>query len=325
MTLLDEPALRPPKGQVSKLTNRSDEQSWYYVCVAVCTVVAGVFLLLRLPTIFFVKLAILLQYLRLLAPNISVNRTMFIGARVIIVVTLLFYIISTPITIFACSPREKIWNPLKEGHCLNLNLSLFINRLFNILSDIIILVLPAKTVWSLQIPRRKRIRIVALFATGLLTCITNAIGILYIVRMGEKDADVSYNAAWLGLWAYAEISLGIILISSFSLPKLIEARGKTMRIVLSNLARPLGSFTSLKTLIRSTRIDQSTSHTATFDQATVDRIHSETALTYETGDHAAFTQPSAPRKYQARTEIHQATLPADMEGGVAGSDTRWFH
>lgn len=50
MTLLEEPALQPPKGQVSELTNRSDEQSWYYVSVAVCMVVAGVFLLLRLYT-----------------------------------------------------------------------------------------------------------------------------------------------------------------------------------------------------------------------------------------------------------------------------------
>lgn len=93
---------------------------------------------------------------------------MFISARVIIVVTLLYYIISTSMTIFACSPREKIWNPLTEGHCLNNNLGVFITSLFNIVSDVIILVLPAKTVWSLQIPRSKRIKIVALFATGLL-------------------------------------------------------------------------------------------------------------------------------------------------------------
>lgn len=149
--------------------------------------------------------------------------------------------------------------------------------------------------------------------------------IFYALRIGEEDADVSYNAAWMGFWIFAEISLGIIVTSTFSLPKLIEARGKTMRIALSNLARPLGYFTSLKTLVRSTRIDQSTSHTATFDQATVDRIHSETALTYETGDHGGYTQPSTPRKHQARTEIRQATLPADMEGGIAGLDTRWFH
>lgn len=149
--------------------------------------------------------------------------------------------------------------------------------------------------------------------------------IFYALRMGEKDADVSYNAAWMGFWIFAEISLGIIVTSTFSLPKLIEARGKTMRIALSNLARPLGSFTSLRTLVRSTRIDQSTSHTATFDQVTVDRIHSEMALTDTTGDYGGYTQPSAPRKYQARTEIRHATFPADRGGGVAGSDTRWFH
>lgn len=118
---------------------------------------------------FLVKMAILLQYLRLFAPSKTVNPVMFIGARVIIAITGVYYIITTFITMFACTPREKIWNPLvMEGHCLNNDIGILFTCIFNVITDILILVLPARSVWRLQIPRRKKIGIVLLFAIGLL-------------------------------------------------------------------------------------------------------------------------------------------------------------
>ncbi|KAL8783397.1 MAG: hypothetical protein Q9213_004656 [Squamulea squamosa] len=272
--------------------------------------------ILYIPAIFFVKLAILSQYLRLLAPNMSVNRTLFIAARVIIVASLVFYIISTFLTIFACSPLEKIWNPLIQGgRCLNNNnIGVLISILFNIISDVVILLLPVKTVWGLQIPRNKKIKILALFATGLLACIASSMIVFYIVRMSQKYADVSYNCAWLGFWAWAEISLGIVVTCTFSLPKLVEAKGKNMRIALSNLAKPLTSFTSFKTLVRSARIDQ----------ATMEQYHSSSDLTNNAGEYSSNTQRPPPKKRQARTEIRHSTSPTDMSFGVAGPDTSWF-
>jgi hypothetical protein len=68
--------------------------------------------------------------------------------------------------------------------------------------------------------------------------------IVYVTRLGGENADVSYNTAWQGLWAFAEISLGIIVTCMFSLPKFIEAKGAKLRGVFSNLARPFTSLTS---------------------------------------------------------------------------------
>ena len=53
--LLDGPALQPPPGVVANVTNRSDEQFWYYVCISVCTVIPGNLLCLR----FYTKLRII--------------------------------------------------------------------------------------------------------------------------------------------------------------------------------------------------------------------------------------------------------------------------
>ena len=65
--------------------------------------------------------------------------------------------------------------------------------------------------------------------------------------MGEEDADFTYNAAWQCFWVYAEISLGIIVTCTLTLPKFIEARGKKLRAMAWTILKPFG------TLAHSTR------------------------------------------------------------------------
>lgn len=67
--------------------------------------------------------------------------------------------------------------------------------------------------------------------------------ILYVSRQSGATADISYNVAWMGLWAYAEIGLGLIVICTLSLPKFIEVKGKKLRIFLSSITRPFSSST----------------------------------------------------------------------------------
>ena len=94
---------------------------------------------------------------------------MWYGARIIIVVAGIFYCASALITIFTCSPLEAIWNPfVPNSHCVNNEILVLSICLFNIISDIIILILPASAVWKLRIPTRQKIQIVLLFAIGLL-------------------------------------------------------------------------------------------------------------------------------------------------------------
>lgn len=65
--------------------------------------------------------------------------------------------------------------------------------------------------------------------------------IVYVPRVAGENADVSYYTHWQGLWAFVEISLGIIVACAFTLPKFIEAKGTKLRGVLSSLTRPFPS------------------------------------------------------------------------------------
>jgi hypothetical protein len=119
------------------------------------------------PSLFIVKMSILVQYLKMLAPSRTVNPEMFWGSWFVIVTSFVFYTIDTFLTIFACNPRPKIWNKLMPGTCMNYLAVIAATGFFNIISDVAILVLPVRTVWMLHIPRQKKIAISMLFATGI--------------------------------------------------------------------------------------------------------------------------------------------------------------
>ena len=87
--------------------------------------------------------------------------------------------------------------------------------------------------------------------------------IVYLSRMSGENADVSYNICWLGLWGFAEPSLGITVTGTFLVPKFVEAKGAKLRGVFSRLTRffPLSltsiiSFANVTQLRRNTNTSQ---------------------------------------------------------------------
>ena len=113
--------------------------------------------------------------------------------------------------------------------------------------------------------------------------------IVYVTRIGGQNADVSYNTAWEGLWAFAEISFGIIVTCTFTLPKFFEANGTKLRSVLSSIIRPFtsltsgGSFGSKKDTIASRDVE-------------LDKVNmigqSDSELAFANRDHDVERQPS---------------------------------
>ena len=118
---------------------------------------------------FFVKSAIVLQYIQILTPARTGNGTMYYGGWTVIAAMFIFYTTHIPFMLFLCVPREKIWNKLYEGgSCMDYVALVVASAVFNIVTDIFILLLPAQAVWRLRINKKKKIAVCLFFATGLL-------------------------------------------------------------------------------------------------------------------------------------------------------------
>ena len=168
------------------------------------------------PTIFFVKLALLLSLLKLFAP-IHQGWTYWLCISTIVFVAL-FYTAVIFIVVFACWPREKIWDPLVPGKCLNATDVLITTSAINAATDFVILFLPIVSVWRLQMSKHKKWGVSMIFACGSFAVICSIMRFVNSVQLiGKKD--LTYLLVDQGLWANGELGSGIIAGCMMSLPQ----------------------------------------------------------------------------------------------------------
>ena len=125
-------------------------------------------------TATFIKVDILLLMLRVFCPSQS---RLAIFIRGFIVVICLFYFSLGMSKILQCVPREKIWNPKVDGQCVNLSILLDASGMFNILSDVVLLLIPLKGLWSLKLEKRRKVGIYVIFTVGIMSVFQNPIAI----------------------------------------------------------------------------------------------------------------------------------------------------
>lgn len=110
------------------------------------------------------KLSILMLYRRIFVPP---RRSIFnITLRSLECLIILFYISTSIVKIAQCIPREKILNRTLPGTCINVSNLLNTSGMFNFITDILILLIPVKSVWKLHMKKTKKIQVVVIFTFG---------------------------------------------------------------------------------------------------------------------------------------------------------------
>lgn len=119
-------------------------------------------------TITIVKISILLHHLRIFAPIRKMN-LLYLGSWGIIWSMTVFFTIATFLSIFGCTPREKLWNILiTTGHCINIECFDIAAGVMVSISDILILLLAQHSIWKLQRTWKSKFAISMVFLTGAL-------------------------------------------------------------------------------------------------------------------------------------------------------------
>lgn len=115
------------------------------------------------PTIFFAKLSLFWLYLRLFSPNCRTRYLVYFG----IMSTFAVYTF-TPVYIgYMYIPRPgQSW--LERASSYGGSARLIYFGIFGVVSDFYLFILPIQVIWQLQLPLRKRIAILVIFATGFL-------------------------------------------------------------------------------------------------------------------------------------------------------------
>lgn len=120
---------------------------------------------------FLIKLAILLQLLRVFVP-LSRRNAMFWTCHALIWLNFFYYAAYVLLAIFYCNPIKKGWSqrvyPPIKGSCLNLRKAYIAGAALNTASDISIVILPQFVIWRLQLSLKRQIGLCLIFLVGLL-------------------------------------------------------------------------------------------------------------------------------------------------------------
>jgi len=113
----------------------------------------------------FAKLSILLQYIRIFVPN---RGKMYYLVHSFIWINIIIFSLQFFLAIFQCTPRTKLWDPSLPGQCINWLVDLTVTGVFNLISDFCILIMPFAWIWRLQISRRRKLGVSAIFMIGVM-------------------------------------------------------------------------------------------------------------------------------------------------------------
>lgn len=116
--------------------------------------------------IWLAKAALLFQLIRIFTPGKS--GPLYWASHSLIWGNLALYIGTFFTILLECHPIKEAWNPYHEDSCINRNLVLLVTSAVNVLSDLLIILLPAWARWHLQMAPKRKAGITAIFSVGLM-------------------------------------------------------------------------------------------------------------------------------------------------------------
>ncbi|KAI0106889.1 hypothetical protein F4814DRAFT_429300 [Daldinia grandis] len=190
-------------------------------------------------TIPFIKMAILFEWTRVLVP--VGTRNAFMWSCYALIGLNIALLISIPITLsLICFPYEKIWDLTLPGTCNNQFLVGLASASINLFIDVVMLVLPQRVIWNLQLSLKKKLGVSFFFSLGILACISAIFRVSTQVAI-VSEADAMFQFGPVMFWAFAELTCGFIIACMPSTPKILKDHG-----VLDKMRRAMRSFVGLK-------------------------------------------------------------------------------
>lgn len=131
-----------------------DDGKWLYVArihygVAICVA----------------KLAILCLYRRIFS---MYPRSPFDSAVIVLGILLILYYVATVIAkIWECVPLARAWDQSIPGSCIDVLMLVNVDGIFNLVTDFIIVIMPLRVVWNLNMKVTKKASVVLAFTFGM--------------------------------------------------------------------------------------------------------------------------------------------------------------
>ncbi|KAI1296456.1 hypothetical protein F5Y03DRAFT_370473 [Xylaria venustula] len=190
-------------------------------------------------TMLVLKPAILLEWCHIFAAT-NPRGYFFWTCVVVSVLNVLNYLLGIVIESTSCTPQAAWWDKTIPGHCLDTQILALTTAIVNLVLDVVILILPQRTIWKLQMSWQKRLSVSIVFIVGALAT-ASAAARLATSQIYVESPDLTYNTSQTGLWLAAEMTAGIIIFATPATPKpmahLMQQAGASVSMLLGSKSR----------------------------------------------------------------------------------------
>ncbi|KAK3382593.1 hypothetical protein B0T24DRAFT_645274 [Lasiosphaeria ovina] len=183
----------------------------YYVSIG------GVLYSVTLPLL---KVAILLEWTQMFVPR-GTRNAFWWTCWALIGVQVLFGIAAVVALNLVCVPYRAIYDFTVPGKCYNKHTVDLASASVHLLTDVIMLVLPQRVIWGLQLSLRKKLGVSVVFSLGLLALVS-AICRLQVTVTYATAQDVTYTLGPVVFWAFAEMTCGFVVSCMPAAPRLLK-------------------------------------------------------------------------------------------------------
>lgn len=129
-----------------------------------------------------VKMSLLLIIIRVFG---SVHTKTLMGIYVLIAIIVLYYVSGVFIKIFICWPISAYWKG-ETDKCMDQSAIITADAIISVISDLAILLLPVPLTWNLQMPTKRRLRIIGMLAAGGIATAFSVYRLILIVADGKS-------------------------------------------------------------------------------------------------------------------------------------------
>ncbi|KAK1579949.1 uncharacterized protein LY79DRAFT_612869 [Colletotrichum navitas] len=147
-----------------------------------------------------IKMTFLLQYYRVLA--VQKMKKVFIGAMII---SGMWSVSQIFCAIFTCTPIPKFWDQSIPGYCIPNYPFWYVNAGGNIITDLMVLILPLPALFKLKLRPGQKYVLVGIFCLGFFTCAISVIRIRFL----RIEEDPTWENVESSAWSISELVSGL--------------------------------------------------------------------------------------------------------------------
>ncbi|CAI7583126.1 unnamed protein product [Penicillium glandicola] len=163
------------------------------------------YILVYLVELLLIKSSILMFYRRIFGMNWMIWATLFISYS--------WCIASMIAALSACDPISYFWTELTDPASGSYRYDFYYyylgNAAANVVTDVLILLVPMPIIWRLQMRRAQKIAVCFILLLGGFVCIASGVRIHYITHL-KGNVDITWALGSVSVWSIVEPSIGII-------------------------------------------------------------------------------------------------------------------